>query len=109
MATEGFIGNLSNIAGEQAGDIVKSSFGMLMNLPGMEWVVKLFQVAGVLAVVYILFLIMKTIAGWKSASRLKVVAKNITEINQKMDILISKVSGKNLEAKNESKATKNKK
>jgi len=90
MAVEAFVGNLSYVAGNQTGNIILSSVGMLSNVPGADLVIKLFQVAGALAILYLIFLIMKTLAGWKSLAKLCVIAENVTEINKKMDIFISK-------------------
>jgi hypothetical protein len=100
MTSESFIGNLTNLAGNQTGDIVKNSLGILSNFPGIDLAIKLFQVAGALAIVYLVFLIIKAIAGWKSALRLKVISENVKEINLKLDKIVSK---------SETKFTKNKK
>jgi threonine/homoserine/homoserine lactone efflux protein len=90
MAVEGFVGNLTNVAGEPTGNILRSAFGILANIPGVDLIVKIVQVAGALFIVYLVFLIMKTIAGFKSASRLKTIAKNVEEINSKLDVLVGK-------------------
>jgi hypothetical protein len=94
MVAEEFIGNLTSLAGNQTGDIVRSSFGMLMSVPGMNIVIKLFQVAGALAILYLVFLIMKAFAGFRSAKKLTIIANHIQQIDKKMDALIAKLGKK---------------
>ncbi len=90
MAAEQFIGNLSGLAGEQTGSIVSNAFGLLQNVPGFDLVIRLFQVAGALFIVYLVFLIMKAFAGLRSARKLSIIAKNVEEINSKLDLLVGK-------------------
>jgi hypothetical protein len=74
-------------------------------IPGFQTLVNIGVALGLLLIVYIVFLIIRSITQILYSLRFKKVAKNVEEINQKMDILISKLGGKN----SESKATKNKK
>ncbi|MBM3247298.1 hypothetical protein FJZ17_02040 [Candidatus Pacearchaeota archaeon] len=92
MAGEEFIGNLSTIAGNQTGDILRSVFGILTNVPGFDLLVKIFQVVGILFIIYLVFMIIRAFAGWKSARKLSIIAKNIEEINSKLDSIIGKKS-----------------
>jgi len=92
MAGEEFIGNLSTIAGNKTGDVLRGVFGILTNVPGFDLLVRIFQVVGVLFIIYLVFMIIRAFAGWKSAQKLSVIAKNIGEINKKLDIVIGKKS-----------------
>jgi len=92
MAGEEFIGNLSTLAGDRTGDVLRGVFGILTNVPGFDLLVKIFQVVGVLFIIYLVFMIIRAFAGWKSARKLSIIAKNVEEINSKLDSLVGKKS-----------------
>lgn len=94
MAVEGFVNNISSMASEQTENILKNTFGILGGIPGFDFLIRIFQVVGALIILYIIFYIMQVFAGWKSAKMLKVIAKNVEEINSKMNILIGKSKAK---------------
>ena len=66
-------------------------------LPGildkLSPLVTIFKALGIVLIVYFIFLILKALFSWKSASRVRRIAKNLEEINEKMDVLISKQNG----------------
>lgn len=82
---------------------VPGLIGILSNLPGFDTLVRVGVTIGILLIVYIVFLIIRSITQILYSIRFGRMTKNVEEINKKMDILISRISGK------ESKATKSKK
>lgn len=70
-------------------------------LPGildkLSPLITIFKALGIVLIVYFIFLILKALFSWKSASRVRRIAKNLEEINEKMDILISKQSSRKKE------------
>lgn len=72
-------------------------------IPGISDLILIGKAVGIAVLVYIVFLIVRSITQILYSLRLKRVAKNVEEINKKMDLLISQISRK------ESKAIKNKK
>jgi len=68
--------------------------------------VTLFQIVGIALLVYIIFLILKAIFNWKTMAKISKLAKNVEEINSKMDVLIEKIDKI---GKKEAKKEKNKK
>ena len=79
--------------------------GALYGLPGISTLINIGKAVGIAILIYIIFLIVRTITQILYSLRFKKVAKDVGEINRKMDLLISKLGGKPAE----SKATKNKK
>jgi len=63
---------------------------VLSSLPGVSTVVKLGQIALVVVIVYIAFLIIRSIVQIKYAFNMKRLINNVEEINQKMDLLVGK-------------------
>jgi len=90
MAGQEFIGNLSTIAGNETGEVLRSVFGLFNTIPGFDLLVKIFQVVGVLFIVYLVFMIIRAFAGWKSARKLSSIAKSVEEINSKLDAIVGK-------------------
>lgn len=62
----------------------------MMNIPGMGAIIKIVQTAGILFIVYLIFLIFKAIIQSRQSMRLKKIAISVEEINKKMDILVGK-------------------
>ena len=52
--------------------------------------VTIFKAVGIALLIYIIFLILKALFSWRASHRLKIIAKNVEEINEKMDVLIKK-------------------
>jgi hypothetical protein len=63
---------------------------VLYNLPGISDLIILGKAIGIAVLIYIVFLIIRSITQILYSLRFKKVAKNVEEINQKMDILISR-------------------
>lgn len=76
---------------------------VISGVPGISDIIMLGKAIGIAVLIYIIFLIIRSVTQILYSLRFKKVAKNVEDINQKMDILISKLPGK------ESKATKSKK
>ena len=71
--------NAPEISGEIIGAIIK-------NLPPA--VVQGAKVLGIVVIIYIIFLIIRTIVQIRSGRRIRRMAKDIEEINKKIDILL---------------------
>jgi hypothetical protein len=72
-------------------------------VPGVSDLITIGKAVGIAFLIYIIFLIIRSITQILYSLRFKRLTRNVEEINQKMDVLISHLSGK------ESKATKMKK
>jgi len=59
-------------------------------LPGMSTVIKLGQIAIIVIIVYIAFLIIRSIMQIRYAFSMKKLIENVEQINKKMDSLIGK-------------------
>jgi hypothetical protein len=59
-------------------------------IPGIGDLVVIGKAVGVVAIVYIVFLIIRSIVSINYSLRFKKLANNVDEINQKMDYLIGK-------------------
>ncbi|MEK6825101.1 MAG: hypothetical protein AABX12_03445 [Nanoarchaeota archaeon] len=57
---------------------------------GISLLITLGKVAGVIFIVYLLFLVIKSIVSIRQALRMKSIALNVAEINKKLDILLGK-------------------
>ena len=56
--------------------------------------ITILKAVGIVLIVYFLFLILKTLFTWRAAAKVRRIAKNVEELNMKMDILISKHEAK---------------
>ena len=72
------------------GDLVTG----LMSLPGVTDILMIIKAIGILVALYVVFLIIRGITQISMASRLKVIALNVEEMNRKMDLIISKKGSK---------------
>jgi hypothetical protein len=61
-------------------------------VPGVTTIVTLGKAIGIAVLVYIIFLIIRSITQILYTRRFAKMTKNVEEINQKMDILISKLN-----------------
>jgi len=57
----------------------------------LEPLVTIFQIVGIALLFYIIFLIVKALFRWKTMSKIVKMAKNVNQINNKMDVLIEKI------------------
>lgn len=71
----------------EIGEIVSS----LAKIPGVEMLIRIFQIAGIAAIIYVSFLIVRGIYQYRYVSRISSISKNVSELNEKMDILISEI------------------
>ena len=86
--------NFTN-AGNISGFPGPGGFAEIMkNVPGIESLVKIGQAIGIAVLVYIIFLIIKSISQVKYSMRFKRLVKAVEEINKKMDTLIGKRKGR---------------
>lgn len=69
-----------------ASDIAQS----LSAVPGVSTLVKIGQIAGILVIVYLAFLLVRMVFQIKYAISMKKLNQNVEEINKKMDKLIGK-------------------
>ena len=60
------------------------------NLPGMSMLVKISQAVGIVVIMYILILIIKAFMQMKQTLRIRQIAKNVEEINNKLDKIVGK-------------------
>ncbi len=65
-------------------------FNGLTSLPGVGDIILIVKAIGILVALYIIFLIIRAISQISMAARLKVLATNVEQINQKMDLLVGK-------------------
>lgn len=54
--------------------------------------ITIFKAVGIAVFVYIIFLIIKAFLGWRTASKIRKIDKNVAEINKKLDLLVKKKS-----------------
>ena len=62
----------------------------VVSMPGIAALIKIGQVAGIIVIVYVLFLIVKGIFTIKHANRLKRIDNHVAAINHKMERKIKK-------------------
>lgn len=79
--------NVTDIGGEIGKNLIE-------NLPsgvtsGLSTLITIGKAVGIAVLIYIMFLIIKAIVQIGSARRIKRIAKNVEDINKKMDILVS--------------------
>jgi hypothetical protein len=53
--------------------------------------VTIFKIVGIALLVYIIFLILKALFRWKTMTKVSKMAKDVEQINEKMDVLIEKI------------------
>lgn len=91
MANAGALGNVSSEIWNALGVVFSDKLSPLVTI---------FKAVGIAILVYIIFLIIRALFRWKSAIDIGKIAKNVEEINEKLDLLLSKRSAK-IELKNE--------
>ncbi len=62
----------------------------IANIPGISGLVTVGKAIGVVVLIYVIFLIVRTIGQISYTFRFRKLTKNVDEINQKMDVLIGK-------------------
>ena len=72
---------------------------VVAGVPGVSDLIALGKAISVAVLVYVIFLIIRSVTQILYSLRFKKVVKDVAEINNKMDILIAKISGKNIESK----------
>ena len=77
--------------------IKEAASGFFNNLPGsitsnIAFIINLGKALGIAILIYIIFMIIRSITQIRSSLRMKGIAKNVEEINKKMDIVIGKKS-----------------
>ncbi len=77
--------------------------------PSLAPLITIFKAIGIAILVYIIFLIIRALFRWKSAIDIGKIAKNVEEINNKLDLLLGKRSAKIEEKTNDKKIKKEKK
>ena len=75
---------------------------------GISLLITLGKVAGIVFIVYLLFLVIKSIINIRQALRMKSIANNVAEINKKLDLIIGKNQSKPKEENKEKKDEKKK-
>lgn len=70
---------------------------------GLGFLINVGKVIGVLVIIYLGFLIVQAVIKIRQALRIKALAENVSEINKKLDTLISKFDKKTKEEKKEEK------
>jgi len=63
-------------------------------LERLEFLTKIGQALGIVAIVYIIFLIVRGLLQWKSTRRVKSIFQTVEDINKKLDKLIRMSSKK---------------
>ncbi|MEK6885409.1 MAG: hypothetical protein AABX17_00410 [Nanoarchaeota archaeon] len=81
---------IENITMVPDSGLVAEILDKLINLPGVSTLVKILQAVGIIIVIYFIFLIVRMITQIRHNLNIKALAKNVEEINKKMDVLIGK-------------------
>ena len=63
-------------------------------LNSIEPLISIFKIVGIALLVYIVFLLLKAIFRWRTMYKIVKIAKNLEEINKKMDVLIENTNSK---------------
>ena len=76
---------------------ISSSLDMIMtnafaNIPGFNTIIQISKAVGIAVIVYLVILMVKAIIQARQSMRLKLIAKNVEEINSKLDLLVGKKS-----------------
>ncbi len=64
--------------------------GAIYGMPGISQLINIGKAVGIAVLIYLIFLIVKTITEILYSLRFKRLTKNVDEINKKMDLLIAK-------------------
>ena len=87
-------------SGADAGELVSNVTSGLWNnfspaiMDKISPLFTVFKALGIAVIIYILFLIIKSILSWRDHSRLKKISRNVEQINNKLDVLTKKKSVK---------------
>lgn len=78
-------------------------------LPSISPLITIFKVVAIVLLFYIIFLILRALFRWKTSLDIGKIAKNVEQINGKLDILISRLEYKEMKQRvEEGKETKQK-
>lgn len=67
--------------------------GAVGKIPGVSGLINIGKALGIAVIVYLIFLIIRSIVSINYSLRFKRLTQNVEEINQKMDTLIGKEKG----------------
>ena len=67
---------------------------VLGSIPGLSGLIKIGQVAGILVIVYIAFLIFKAILGFRQHKKISNLNKTLESIDKKLDKLVKQTTKK---------------
>lgn len=81
---------IENITAIPSSGLISDVLEKLVNLPGVSNLVKILSAVGIILFIYFIFLIIRTISQIKHNANIKKLAKNVEEINSKMDVLIGR-------------------
>lgn len=81
MANAGALGNASSEVWNALGVIFSDKLSPLVTI---------FKAVGIAILIYLIFLIIRALFRWKSAIDIGKIAKNVEEINKKLDLLLEK-------------------
>lgn len=84
MAEVSSVVNMTELTNELSGFIL-DKFSPLVTI---------FKILGVVIIIYVIFLIIKALFRWKTAWDIGKIARNVEEINAKMNMLIEKPKAK---------------
>ena len=76
------------------GDLGSALGSAFSSIPGMSTILQISKAVGIVIIIYLIVLIFRALIQARQALRLKNLAKNVEDINKKMDILIGKKSRK---------------
>lgn len=84
------------VVNETIGTNALDLIGALYGVPGIHSLITIGKAVGIAVLIYIIFLIVRTVTQILYSLRFKKVALNVEEINKKMDTLIGKNKKENI-------------
>jgi len=95
-------------------EVVLKPIDIFSSLPesmtsGLEFIIKLGKIAGILIIIYVIFIIIKALLSLGKAHRIKKISNNVEEISKKLDILIRNLKPKKVKLEKIKKDKKKKK
>ena len=69
-------------------ETILSILSTLTTLPGVSTIIKIFQAVGIVILIYFIVLIIRTILQYRYAKNLSQIAKNVEQMNLKLDAFI---------------------
>jgi len=71
--------------------------------------ITIFKVVGIALLIYIIFLLIKALFRWNTMHKISKISKNVSQINEKLDILITKLGKPKSKENKETTSRKKKK